>query len=87
MKTTPEGKLLALWQRSRPVGDYIHDFRRLSDKLRGRLERLMVHQFKTGLDRMVRQDCVYRGLPPRLGAWYQASTKLEVELRDFRQKD
>ncbi|KAG8147387.1 hypothetical protein E2320_014149 [Naja naja] len=79
-----EGELLAARQCGRTVADYIREFWRLAGKLQGWPEWLLVHHFKTGLDRTLQQDCVYRGLPPHMAAWFQAATELEVELKDDR---
>lgn len=81
-----KAELLALWQRGRPVANYIRDFRWLSGKLRGWPKWLMVHQFKTGLDCMVCQACVYQGLPLPLECLV-STIELEAELHDFRLKD
>lgn len=75
-----EGVLLTNRQRGRPVVEYIREFRRLAGKVRGWPEKLLVHQFKTGLDRTLRQACVTRGLPPCLVAWAQATTEIDAEL-------
>lgn len=76
-----EGEPLTTKQRGRPLVEYIREFRRLAGKVRGWPERLLVHQFKTGLDRVLRQACVTRGLPPRLVAWIQAATEIDAELK------
>lgn len=76
-----EGELLAAWQRGRPVAEYIREFRQLAGKVRGWPERLLVHQFKAGLDRQLHQACVTWGLPPRLAAWVQAATEIDMEFR------
>lgn len=59
-----EGELLVAQQHGRPVTEYIREFRRLSGKLRGWPERLVVHHFKTCLDRALRQACVPRSATP-----------------------
>lgn len=61
-----EGELLAVKQRGRPAAEYVRDFRRIASKLRMRLECLLVHQFWAGLDRDLRQACVYCRIPSRL---------------------
>lgn len=73
-----KGELLAVRQRDRPVAEYVRAFRRLSGKVRGWLERLLVHQFRAGLDCALQQVCLTYGLPPRMTAWVQAATEIDV---------
>lgn len=49
-------------------------------------EHMLIHQFHLGLDRKLRQACVYRGLPPRLSKWCKAAIDLDIGLREFRMK-
>lgn len=77
------GELLLLKQRGRPALDYIREFRWVAGRLRGWPERLLVHQFRGGLDRDLRQACVYPGISHRLQGWYQAVIDLDTGLREF----
>lgn len=79
-----EGELVSLRQRGRPAKEYVRDFRSLAGRLRGWPERMLVHQFHLGLDRELRQACVYRGLPPRLSEWFKAAIDLDIGLKEFR---
>lgn len=81
-----EGDLLAIRQRGRPIKEYIRDFRHLAGKVHRWPERLLVHQFKGGLERTLQQACMCWGLLHRLQAWYQANTELHAEFRDDRLK-
>lgn len=56
-----EGELMALKQWGRPARDYVKEFCTLAGRLRAWPERLLVHQFRSGLDRELRQASVYRG--------------------------
>lgn len=76
-----EGDQLVARRHGRPVVVYIQEFRQLAEKVRGWPEKLLVHQFKAGLDHALRQTCVTRGLPPRLAAWIQAATEIHIEFR------
>lgn len=75
-----EGDIVELQQWGRLVADYLRNFHWLAGKLRGWPEWLLVHHFKVGLDRMLCEACVYRGLPPRLGTCYLAATELDAKL-------
>lgn len=76
------GEILYLKQRGRSADDYVREFRRVAGKLRVWPERLLVHQFKVGLDCTLYQACAYRGLPYQLSNWYQAVVELDAELRE-----
>lgn len=60
------GELVALKQKGRSAKEYAHEFHKISGRLQAWPERLLVHQFCTGLDRDLQQACVYWGLPPHL---------------------
>lgn len=60
------------------------EFCTLAGQLRAWPERLLVHQFLVGLDKELRQACVYWGLPPRLSEWFRAAVDLDVGLQEFR---
>lgn len=65
-----EGELVTLNQRGRPAKDYVKEFWMIAGRLRAWPEHMLVHQFHLGLDRDLRQACVYRGLPPCLSEWF-----------------
>ncbi|XP_060542340.1 uncharacterized protein LOC132710346 isoform X1 [Pantherophis guttatus] len=44
---------------------------------------MLVQQFRMGLDRELKQACVYRGLALRLAVWFKAAIELDVGLREF----
>lgn len=37
-----------------------------------------------GLDRELRQACVYRGLGPHIVEWYKVAVELDIGLKEFR---
>ncbi|KAK9395611.1 hypothetical protein NXF25_018972, partial [Crotalus adamanteus] len=55
----------------------------LAGKLRGWPERLLVYQVRDGLSREVYQNCLPRGIPDDLHAWYQLATTVEVDLMEY----
>lgn len=73
-----EGELLAFKERGVPAKDYVREFRKIAGLLVGWPERLLVHQFQKGLDRDLRQACVYHRLPPKLNVWFRAAIELDV---------
>lgn len=79
-----EGEVLGIKQRGRLAAEYVREFRRVASKLWTWPERLLVHQFRAGLDRDLRQACVYRGIPEKLQAWFQIVTDLDTGLQEFR---
>lgn len=81
-----EGELVSLKQRGRPARDYGKDFWAIAERLRAWPERMLVHQFHLGLDRELKQACVYRGLLPRRTEWFRAAVDLDISLKEFRFK-
>lgn len=79
-----EGEILALKQRGQSAKEYVKEFRKISGLLRAWPECLLIHLFHMGLDRELRQACVYRGLPPRLTEWFKVAVELDVDLQEFR---
>lgn len=78
-----EGELIALKQRGRPAKKFVKEFKRLAGWVRAWPEHMLVHQFHLGLDRELRQACVYRGLPSWLSTWCKAVIELDTGLREF----
>ncbi|KAM3848292.1 uncharacterized protein M6D78_004949 [Vipera latastei] len=81
-----EAEVLALKQQGRPTLEYIRDFRRVVDRLRSWPERLLIHYFRAGLDRYLRQACVFRGVPNRLQEWFRVVVELDMGLQEFQRK-
>lgn len=54
-----EGEIAAIKQRGRSAKEYIKEFKKIAGRLRVWPERLLVHQFHMGLDRELRQACIY----------------------------
>lgn len=79
-----EGQIVTMKQRGRPAKEYIKEFKKAAGRLWAWPEQLLVHHFHLGLDRELRQVCLYRGLPPRLSKWFKAMVELDVGLRAFR---
>ncbi|XP_013926037.1 PREDICTED: uncharacterized protein LOC106552320, partial [Thamnophis sirtalis] len=77
-----EAELRATRQQGKPVAEYIREFRCLASKVRMWPERLVAHDFKVGLQQTLHLACIYRGLPPRLTAWFQATTELAIEFHE-----
>lgn len=73
--------MYSLRQGSRSVAEYIGQFRRIAQRLRGWPEQLLVCQFRDGLSREMYQGCLFRGFPDSLPAWYRLASTLELELR------
>ncbi|XP_039197260.1 malonyl-CoA-acyl carrier protein transacylase, mitochondrial isoform X2 [Crotalus tigris] len=78
-----EAELLALRQHGRRATDYVREFRRVAGRLRSWPERLLVHQFRAGLDRELHQACVLRGVPSRLQDWFRVVIDLDTGLQEF----
>ncbi|XP_039178262.1 uncharacterized protein LOC120298525 [Crotalus tigris] len=77
-----EADLLALQQGNRPAIEYVREFRKLAGRLQSSWpERMLVHQFRAGLDQDLRQACVYRGVPNRLRDWFRVGVELETGLK------
>ncbi|XP_039212212.1 uncharacterized protein LOC120313890 [Crotalus tigris] len=78
-----EADLLALQQGKRPAIEYVREFRKLAGRLQSSWpERMLVHQFRAGLDHDLRQACVYRGVPNRLRDWFRVVIELEAGLKE-----
>ncbi|KAG8139418.1 hypothetical protein E2320_002181 [Naja naja] len=84
--TTGGRELLLLKQRGQSAVEYVPDFHRVVGKLRAWPERLLVHQFRVGLDRELCQSCVYQGISHQLQNWFQAVIDLDAGLQEFRPK-
>lgn len=79
-----EGEIAAIKQRGRSSKEYVREFRKITGRLRAWPKRLLIHQFHMGLDRDLRQACVYRGLPPHLVEWFKAVIDMDRGLQEFR---
>lgn len=78
-----EGELVASKQRGTPAKDYVKEYRRLASRVHTWPERMLVHHFHLGLDRELRQACLYRGLPLWLSEWFRVAIDLDVGLREL----
>lgn len=83
---TAEGEIVAIKQRGWSAKEYVRKFRKLASRPRTWPERLLIHQFHMGLDRDLKQACVYQGLPPHLTVWFTAAIDMDIGLQEFRDR-
>ncbi|KAK9407763.1 hypothetical protein NXF25_006537 [Crotalus adamanteus] len=79
-----EAEIVGLKQAGRPIREFIREFQRMAGHLRTWPERLLVHHFRNGLDKELRQACIMRGVPCRLHDWYKVVTELHTGLQELR---
>lgn len=84
LELAAEGEIVSIRQRGQPAKNYIKEFKKVAGHLRVWPECLLVRQFYIGLDKELRQSCMYRGLPSRLSDWFKAVIELDVGLQEFR---
>ncbi|KAK9401553.1 hypothetical protein NXF25_012267 [Crotalus adamanteus] len=79
-----EAEIIGLKQAGRPIREFIREFQRVAGRLRTWPERLLVHHFRNGLDKELRQACIIRGVPCRLHDWFKVVTELYNGLQECR---
>lgn len=64
------------------MAEYIHEFWRITCKLRHRLEQLLVYHFRDGLNRELFHTCLFRGISDWIHEWYQMVMVVYLNIRE-----
>lgn len=80
----PEAEIKKIKQRGCLAKEYVQEFWRIARKLRRWPELLLVHYFKTGLDKELLQICLCQGITDHIHDWYQIA--MDLELRQYKKE-